>query len=158
VPSTLTLPPRPSPVLTVRGGQLEPATLVVLTNEPFTLTNVSGVLYNVHFRFKESIQQNVALAHSAPHNRKTILTSRAELFARVSEDLHRLNGYVCVVENPFYAVTDAVGAFKLPDLPPGRYTIEAAHPRTGQVQREITVSSASATLNFELPLKRPNTL
>ena len=142
----------------VRDGQLEPATFVVMTNEPFILTNASGVTYNVHLRFKESTQRNVGLAGASPHNQKTILAARSELFARVSEDLYRLNGYICVVDNPFYVIADAVGAFKLPDLPPGTYTIEVAHPRTGRVKREITVSGASATLNLEVPLKKPITL
>ncbi len=157
VPSTAALPARPAPVLTIRAGRLEPLTLVVLTNEPFTLTNTSEVLYNVHFRFKESIERNLGMAGPAV-DRKTVLVPKAELFARISEDLYRLNGHVCVVENPFYALADASGAFKLPDLPPGSYTVEAAHPRTVSVRREIIVTGASTPLNFDLPLKRANPL
>jgi hypothetical protein len=157
VPSTAALPPRPAPVLTIRAGRLEPLTLVVLTNEPFTLTNMSEVPYNVHFRFKASIERNFGMA-GPPVNRTTVLVPKAELFARIWEDLSRLNGHVCVVENPFYALTDASGAFKLPDLPPGAYTMEAAHPRTGSVQREIIITGANTSLNFELPLKRANPL
>ena len=144
--------------LAIRAGTLSPATFIVLTNEPFTVTNTSEVLYNVHLRFTKSIQQNISLAGAGPFNRKVILVPKEELFARVSEDLHRLDGFICVVENPFCAVTDATGAFKISGLPPGRYTLQAAHWRNGlgRPQRDVILSTTNATVRFELPFTRAN--
>lgn len=146
------LPQRQPPKLLIRGGRVDPQVLVVLTGETFTLTNADADVYNVQLQFRERTELNLAM--SAGRHRETVKTVKAgrpELFARVSDDLGRLHGYICVLEHPFYALTDDTGMFKLPDLPPGTYTIEAVHPREGRVKHELTVGGTSATVDFKLP-------
>jgi len=56
------------------------------------------------------------------------------------------------VDNPYYAVTDATGAFSIEDLPPGTYRLKAWHPILGTQDREITISpneTASLDLSFK---------
>jgi hypothetical protein len=56
------------------------------------------------------------------------------------------------VDNPYYAVTDARGAFSIEDLPSGTYRLTAWHPILGTQERELTVSpneTASLELSFE---------
>jgi len=132
----------------VRGGRLVPEVLVVRTGETFVVKNADAALYNVQFQFRENKEHNLML------NARGQLTARAdrpELFARISEDLHRLKGYICVMEHSFYALTDAAGAFILPDLPAGSYTIEAVHPRQGRLRKEITVTEKKSSVEFMLP-------
>jgi hypothetical protein len=143
------LPKRQPPKLLIRGGRLVPVVLVVLGGETFTLTSADADGYNVQFQFRERTELNLALSVGRPTT--TVKAGRPELFTRVSEDLGRLHGYVCVLEHPFYALTGVSGMFKLPDLPPGTYTIEAAHPREGRVKHEVAVGGASATVDFTLP-------
>jgi hypothetical protein len=38
-----------------------------------------------------------------------------------------MSAYAGVVDHPWYAVTDATGAFTFKDLPAGEYTVEAWH-------------------------------
>ena len=150
LPSGLTWPKREQPMLAIRNGQLEPKVMIVLTQEMFTVTNTGGVPYNVHLRFQNSILRNIG-GGAPPNHERTVQAGEPELFARVSEDLNRLNGYICVVENPFYALTATDGTFRLPELPAGTYTIEVAHPREGRLQRQITLIGASTSLNLTLP-------
>jgi len=139
---------RQAPKLLIRGGRLDPEVLVVLDGETFTLTSADAQGYNVQFQFRERTELNLALFGRST---TTVKAGRPELFARVSEDLGRLHGYVCVLEHPFYAFTDASGMFKLSDLSPGTYTIEAVHPREGGVKHKVAVGGVSATLDFILP-------
>jgi hypothetical protein len=64
--------------------------------------------------------------------------------------------YVGVVEHPFFAVTDKDGAFKISDVPNGKYTIEAYHPKTHGanpgVARLATVSG-NTKVDFTIELK-----
>lgn len=56
------------------------------------------------------------------------------------------------VDNPYYAITDAKGAFSIEDLPPGTYRIKAWHPILGIQERKLTVTSnetVSLDLSFE---------
>jgi hypothetical protein len=51
-------------------------------------------------------------------------------------------GYIGVVPHPFYAVTDANGAFEFPPgLPPGKYTLEATHLKAGTTTLELEVKA-----------------
>ena len=42
-----------------------------------------------------------------------------------------MRAYVNVVEHPYFAVSDASGAFSIPNLPAGEYTVEAWHEKLG---------------------------
>ena len=52
-------------------------------------------------------------------------------------DIHPwMNAYVHVVNNPYFAVTDAKGNFEIKDVPPGSYTLRAWHE--SMVEEPIT--------------------
>jgi plastocyanin len=60
--------------------------------------------------------------------------------------------YVFVFDHPFFAVTDARGRFRLPPLPPGRYTLVVRHV-DGELERRVplTVEAGKAvTLTLAL--------
>ena len=42
-----------------------------------------------------------------------------------------MEGWIYVVDNPYYAVTGADGKFSITDVPPGDYTLVAVQPFTG---------------------------
>jgi len=48
--------------------------------------------------------------------------------------------WVFVFGHPYFAVTDEQGRFRLPPVPPGRYTMQVRHPSGGmRQQREVVV-------------------
>lgn len=56
-----------------------------------------------------------------------------------------------IVYNPYYALTGADGAFKLDEIPAGKYKVVAWHPYAGTATSEITVAGgADAKANFDL--------
>jgi hypothetical protein len=58
------------------------------------------------------------------------------------------------IDNPYYAVTDAAGAFSIGDLPPGAYRVKAWHPILGVQERELTVeSNGTATFDVQFDAK-----
>ena len=141
-------PTREGAEFVVRAARLVPQVLVVRAGETFTVRNADATPYNVHFRFRKNTERNLALTLNG---QLTTKADRPELFARISEDLYRLNGYVCVMEHAFYALTDATGTFKMPALPAGTYTVEATHPREGHITKEITIEEAKSSVEFRLP-------
>jgi hypothetical protein len=48
-------------------------------------------------------------------------------------------GYVHVFDHPYFAVSGAGGAFSIPAVPPGRYTLHAWHEDAGVRTQEIVV-------------------
>ena len=59
-----------------------------------------------------------------------------------------MTAHFFVMDHPFFAVTDARGAFRIPGLPDGQYTIAAWHEEFGEKVKEITVSGGSADTGF----------
>ena len=58
------------------------------------------------------------------------------------------------IDNPYYAVTDAAGAFSIGDLPPGAYRVKAWHPILGVQERELTVEpNGTATFDVQFDAK-----
>jgi len=61
---------------------------------------------------------------------------------RIECDVHDwMLCYAGVLEHPYFSVTSADGAFSLPNLPPGTYTIEAWHEKYGAQTMQVTVGA-----------------
>jgi Polysaccharide lyase family 4, domain II len=59
-------------------------------------------------------------------------------------------GFVHVFDHPFFAVTDDKGAFSIPNVPAGTYTLKAWHEDAGVRSREVVVAeSGNVRVNFE---------
>ena len=57
-----------------------------------------------------------------------------------------------VVKNPYYAITQEDGNFKISDIPPGEYTLSAWHPGVNKfIEQKVTVKEKGvAQANFVL--------
>jgi hypothetical protein len=64
-------------------------------------------------------------------------------------------GFIAVFESPYYAVTDASGAFQLDSVPPGKYHLRVWHERAeATVEREVEVTAAGVSrLDVKVKLK-----
>jgi plastocyanin len=66
-------------------------------------------------------------------------------------------GYLYVAESPYFAKSDAAGAARIAELPPGRYAVRVWHARlTGaeaSTRRALDIPAAGAAVEWRLPLK-----
>ena len=69
-----------------------------------------------------------------------------------------MESWAMAVNNPYYAVTDDQGAFKINDVPPGTYQMVVWHPQSGPgVTRTITVApNGTTTEQVALPAPKGN--
>jgi len=65
--------------------------------------------------------------------------------------------FLVVSDHPYFAVTDEVGRFAIPDVPAGRYMLEAFHPRYGlrRVSVEVGDKTATAAFAFDVTDREP---
>ena len=80
------------------------------------------------------------------------------MFLRFKCDVHPwMFAYACVVDHPYFAVTDKDGKYTIKDVPDGKYTIEAYHrkaaPVASPMTAEIEVKGGSVTKDFTLEVK-----
>jgi Carboxypeptidase regulatory-like domain len=55
-----------------------------------------------------------------------------------------MHAVLVVSGHPYYTLTDAHGAFKLADVPPGKYTLKLWHETLGEQTKEVTVNPNAA--------------
>jgi len=64
-----------------------------------------------------------------------------------------MKGYIAVMSNPFYAVTDKDGKFTLKNLPPGTYTVEAWQEKYGTQDQTVTITSKQEKTGVDFTFK-----
>ena len=121
----------------------------VIPAGPLEVVNKDPVLHNTHGYYGKRTAFNMALPNQGQRI-PTDLTRAGTV--RVDCDAHGwMEGWIYVVDNPYYAITGADGKFSITDVPPGTYTLVAIQSFTGPVQQSVTVASGKPTsLTIEL--------
>ena len=116
----------------------EPYVSGVMVNQKFKIRNSDKLMHNIHATPKINKEFNNAQVTQGQVNEKVF--TEAEVLVRMKCDVHGwMFAYLGVVENPYYAVTDKDGNFKIANLPPGKYTIEVFHNKAGSTTQEVTI-------------------
>lgn len=132
------------PVLEQSGCRFQPHVLVVPVGKPLTVRNSDGLLHNIHTHSVKNRQFNLAQPGSVPQ--MTLGQFTAPELVDVTCDAHGwMSAKLWVTNNPYAVVTAQNGAYKIPDIPPGKYRLEVWHETLGKVTREVTVNSGKET-------------
>ncbi|MDP9136599.1 MAG: carboxypeptidase regulatory-like domain-containing protein, partial [Pseudomonadota bacterium] len=115
------------------------------------VVNSDAVLHNTHGYYGKRTAFNLALPNEGQRI-PTELKRAGEV--RVDCDAHGwMEGWVYVVDNPYFAITGADGKFSITDVPAGDYKLVAIQPLTGPVEQPVTVTEGQAT-NLTIELKK----
>lgn len=81
--------------------------------------------------------------------------SDPEMFLKFKCDVHPwMFAWASVFDHPYFAVSGKDGTFKIANVPPGKYTIQAAHRKAGTTTQEIEVKEGGANkVDFTLEAK-----
>jgi plastocyanin len=141
-----------SPVLDQLGCQYIPHVIAFPAGSEVQIQNSDGILHNIH----TYSEKNPSINRAQPKFKKVLKETFAKPeMIKVTCDAHNwMSGWFAVQENPYYAVTDANGAFKLTDVPPGTYDVKVWHETLGESTQKVTVAGgADAKADFELAKK-----
>jgi len=118
------------------GPRFEPHTLAVPAGTTVAFANVDSDCACFHSYARRNPNLNATVARGA---QRELVFDRAEV-VRVSNDLLPwMEGYVVVVDEPFFAVTGADGAFRFDGLAPGCYRLEVWHEEGGELRETVEV-------------------
>ena len=131
------------------GCQYHPHVLAFPAGSTVEILNPDGILHNVHSYSKANSPFNMA----QPKFKKTleVKIDKPEVI-EVKCDVHGwMHGWLVSTDNPYVAVTDSSGNFKLTDVPAGTYTVEVWQEKLGKTTQKVTVKpKQEAKANFEL--------
>ncbi len=132
-----------------KGCEYNPHVLAFPAGSTVEILNDDGILHNVHSYSKANSPFNMA----QPKFKKTLDVKIDKPEAvEVKCDVHGwMHGWLVATENPYFAVTDKSGSFKLENVPAGSYTVEVWHEKLGKSTQKVTVKAKEdAKVNFEV--------
>ena len=113
-----------------------PLVTTVMAGSTVDFANRDRVYHNV---FSVSPAQRFDLGKYPPRSSQRVTFERpgvVNLFC----DIHPwMSGYVVVMSHKVFATPRRSGEFKLPPLPPGRYTLHVWHPSIGEQRRQVQI-------------------
>ena len=124
-----------------KNCRFDPHAAVLTVGSTIEVKNSDKILHTAHGYFAATF--NVALPGGGANQKRQL--SRPGI-VQIRCDRHGwMNAFVRVDRHPFHAVTDAAGRFKIEGVPPGTYTLEVWHERSGSKTQEIAVKEKQVT-------------
>ena len=106
--------------------------------QPVRILNSDPTLHNVHALAKANQEFNTGQPIQGMKFNHTFTAK--EVMVPFKCDVHGwMNAIIVVEDNPYDALTDANGSFKITDVPPGKYTVKVWHSKLGEQTKEVTV-------------------
>ena len=134
---TFPVPSTPA-VLDQKGCTYVPRIQGIEANQKLQIINSDPTLHNIHVFAKNSPEFNLGMPIQGMKLEKTF--SNPEVMVKMKCDVHPwMTGYIGVLNHPFFAVTNAEGAFQISNVPPGEYELEAWHETYGTKKQKIVV-------------------
>jgi len=137
-------PPSTEVSIDQSGCLYRPRVVGVQAGQPLVILNSDPLLHNVHTQAKDNDTFNQAMPQQGTRLEKT-LWEREKVHVKC--DVHPwMSAYIGVEPHPWFAVTDAAGAFTLENVPPGEYVVEAWHEVYGTKTATVTVAPKASAL------------
>lgn len=129
--------PEKPPVLDQKSCEYHPYAQIIPVNTTLEITNSDDVLHNIKTRGGSKTSFNIA---QPKFKRKLTVEFKNPEIVQVECNVHGwMNAIIVVEDNPYDALTDANGSFKITDVPPGKYTVKVWHSKLGEQTKEVTV-------------------
>ena len=131
-----------------KGCIYTPHVLGVQRYQPIAVLNSDTLLHNVHSAPVN--QQGFNFGQPVAGMENMVQFREEEVMVPVKCDVHGwMKAYIGVVDHPYFDVTPEDGSFRLGNVPPGSYTLEAWHEIFGVQTAEITVGDSDEVIvNF----------
>ena len=149
--ASVPVPAEPA-VLDQHGCEYLPYIIGIRAKQQLLVKNSDPVMHNVHtVPSASSGNKELNKAQMAKQKPLEFAFDNPEMFLTFKCDVHRwMFAYVSVFDHPYFTVSQKDGTFKIANVPPGKYTVEAAHRRAGKQSMEVTVGADAAKADFTL--------
>lgn len=145
----------PALELDQKGCVYTPQILAVQTGQKILVKNSDPVLHNVHSQPTASGNKEMNQAQMPNSKELPFVFADPEMFLKFKCDVHPwMFAWVSVFDHPYFAVSGKDGTFKISNVPPGKYTVQAAHRKAGNATQEIEVKDGAPNkVDFSLEAK-----
>jgi plastocyanin len=144
----------PPAVLDQKGCLYTPTILAVQTGQKLIVKNSDPCIHNVHVTPAVPGNPETNQEQGPGAADLTYTFAQPEMFLRFKCDVHPwMFAWVSVFDSPYFCVSDKDGKFVIKKVPPGKYTVEAAHRKLGIQTQDVEVKDGDVTANFTFAVK-----
>ena len=130
-----------------RNETFVPHVLAIVAGTTVDFPNNDLTFHNV---FSLSKAKTFDLGRYAAGRSKSVRFDRPGI-VRVFCEIHaHMSAYILVFSHRYFAVTDESGRYRIPNVPPGTYSIIGWHEAMPAVTRRVTVTDGETDVNFVL--------
>lgn len=135
-------------VIDQKGCIYAPHVAGVQVYQPVRFLNSDMLMHNVHSEPRRSRPFNFAMPVAGMD--RTVQYTAEEVMVTVQCDVHAwMRAYIGVVDHPYFAVSGKDGTWRIGNLPPGDYVLEAWHETYGTRSGSFTLEpGGEATLDL----------
>lgn len=141
-------------VIRQEGLEFRPRALAVTVGSKVDFPNGDDLFHNV-FSFSRS--NRIELGSYPKGESKSVVFDKKGLVDLRCEVHKHMRAYIHVFDHPYFAVASAEGAWSIPNVPPGKYTLVVWKEFFEPVRREVEVKADGAKVDVTLSvlLDRP---
>jgi plastocyanin len=137
-------PAAANPVFDQKACEFHPHVLAFPAGSTIDILNSDGILHNIHTT--SSVNPSTNKAQPKFKKKMDLKVEKPEWPIKVVCDAHGwMSAWWISQEHPYYAVTDAAGAFSIADLPPGDYDVEVWHEKLGKQMNKVSIKPKADT-------------
>jgi plastocyanin len=149
-PGTFPAPAKPV-AMDQKQMQFVPHVLPVLTGTKVAFLNSDPTPHNVFSPDNEKYNLGTWPQGQAKDYAFTKCAKFPCVYTQLCRVHPEMEGYVVVLQNPFFAVTDKTGHYEIEGVPPGSYTVAVWHAKAKAQPKSVTVEAGKpATVDFVL--------
>jgi plastocyanin len=143
----LTVTPPAKPVVMDQKNMLfVPHVMAVVTGTKVAFLNSDAVAHNV---FSPEGKYNLGTWPQGQTRDHTF--DKPGVYTQLCRVHPEMEGFIVVLDTPYFAVTDKTGAFDIKGVPAGKYTLVAWSEKLKSVKKEVTVEAGkTATVDVAL--------
>lgn len=147
---TASTAPLPNASVDQRDKMFTPHVSVVTRGTTVRFPNDDSVFHNVFAYFQA---KKFDLGMYPRGTTKKVTFDKTGLVIILCNVHSYMSAYIMVVDTPYYAVSDDAGHFRLPNVPPGTYTLHGWHESGATLTQTVSVGSGPQALSLALARK-----
>ena len=127
-----------------------PHVVAMVAGSKLQIGNRDPILHNTHARLPRADVFNVALPMEGQVVDRTV--AQGGLMKVGCDAGHDwMSAWIASFPHPYFAVTNAEGAWSIPDLPPGEYSLVTWHEKLGRRTQPLTIASGELGVDVAYP-------
>jgi plastocyanin len=147
IPGKTFPPPSEHAKMDQRNMTFIPRVLPILEGTTVDFLNSDALLHNVFSPDACADRFNLG---TWPQGQVKSFTFKKDCFASLLCKVHpEMEGFIAVIDTPYFAVTSADGSYDIKNVPDGTYTVKVWHPKLKAAKKSVTVAGATEA-NFEI--------